>query len=53
MLQNVIWEKVTEESFHFLNINTTLSLEENPKGNYFIGWTELFEQFAQRPYKTF
>lgn len=53
VLQNVIWEKVTEESFHFLNINTTLSLEENPKGNYFLGWTELFKQFAQRPYKTY
>lgn len=47
------WKKVSKENFNFLNINVTLSLETNPKGNFFIGWEKIFDEYAQRPYETY
>ncbi|KAL1509695.1 hypothetical protein ABEB36_004397 [Hypothenemus hampei] len=52
LLQNLTWEKVSE-TYNFLNINASLSLEVNPKNKFFIGWNEVFEDFAQRPFKTY
>nr|UUB32753.1 carboxylesterase COEA2 [Dendroctonus rhizophagus] len=53
LLQNVTWRKVSEDSYNFLNLNESLSLEQNPKGDHFIGWNSLFEEYAQRPFKTY
>lgn len=53
ILQNIIWPKVTPEQFSFLNINSSLYIETNPKWNAYKKWVKTYEDLAVKPFDTF
>ncbi|KAJ8937805.1 hypothetical protein NQ314_011711 [Rhamnusium bicolor] len=53
LTQNLTWPKVTPDNFQFLNIDTDLEIQTNPKGKAYKDWVEVYETFAVKPYDTF
>ncbi|CAG9824776.1 unnamed protein product [Phaedon cochleariae] len=53
LLDNIDWPTVDPDNFQYLDINDTLTIKKNPKGDVFPKWVEVYEQMAIKPYTTF
>lgn len=53
LLQNIIWPKVKQDNFQFLNINDSLSIEVNPRATSYFKWVDIYEELANKPFDTF
>lgn len=53
LFQNISWPKISFNNFQYLNLNETLSIEENPKGDRYTQWVKIYEKWAVKPYDTF
>nr|AIY68358.1 esterase [Leptinotarsa decemlineata] len=53
LFQNLIWPKVTPDNFQYLNIDTNLSIQKNPRGEIYQKWLKIYEENAVRPLDTF
>lgn len=50
--QNITWPKVTTENFYYLDIDTDLSVQTNPKYFTFSNWELIYDYYAIRPFDT-
>nr|XP_023018318.1 venom carboxylesterase-6-like isoform X3 [Leptinotarsa decemlineata] len=53
LFQNLIWPKVTPNNFQYLNIDTNLSIQKNPRGEVYQKWLKIYEENAVKPLDTF
>ncbi|KAG5877340.1 hypothetical protein JTB14_030711 [Gonioctena quinquepunctata] len=53
LLNNISWPTVRPNDFQYLEINTSLSIKENPKGEIYSKWLDLYETVAVKPFDTF
>lgn len=53
LFQDIIWPKVTPNSFSYLNLNNSLSIDLNPKDSTYQKWVELYNLFAIPPLDTY
>ncbi|CAH1180190.1 unnamed protein product [Phaedon cochleariae] len=53
LLDDVDWPTVSPDNFQYLDINDTLTIKKNPKGEFYPKWVEIYEQMAIKPYTTF
>lgn len=53
LLENILWPKVKQKIFSYLDINETLSIRTNPKSDTYQKWIKLYEELAVKPYDTF
>nr|AIY68360.1 esterase [Leptinotarsa decemlineata] len=53
LFQNILWPKVTPHNFQYLNIDTNLSIQKNPRGEVYQKWLKIYEENAVRPLDTF
>ncbi|CAG9824775.1 unnamed protein product [Phaedon cochleariae] len=53
LFDNIDWPTVDPDNFQYLDINDTLTIKKNPKGDVFPKWVEVYEQMAIKPYTTF
>ncbi|XP_074039070.1 neuroligin-2-like [Leptinotarsa decemlineata] len=53
LFQNLIWPKVTPDNFQYLNIDTNLSIQKNPRGELYQKWLKIYEENAVKPLDTF
>ncbi|CAG9861805.1 unnamed protein product [Phyllotreta striolata] len=52
-LLNVKWPKVHPDKFQYIDINETLTIKINPKGDVFPEWVDVYNKYAIKPYDTF
>nr|ASM90853.1 putative juvenile hormone esterase 2 [Colaphellus bowringi] len=50
---NITWPKVAPNDFQYLDINETITVKRNPKGDVYPKWVDLYERMAVKPYDTF
>ncbi|CAH1161896.1 unnamed protein product [Phyllotreta striolata] len=53
LLNNVTWPAFKPNDFKYLNINTTLTVETNPKNSTYPEWVKLFDERAVPPLITY
>lgn len=44
---------MTPTSFQYMDINETLSIKNNPKGDVYPGWVKVYDEYAVKPYDTY
>ncbi|KAG5858716.1 Alpha/Beta hydrolase fold, partial [Gonioctena quinquepunctata] len=50
---NVLWPKMTPNHFYYLNINKTLTVQENPREFSYGKWVDLYNEYARKPLISF
>nr|AIY68354.1 esterase [Leptinotarsa decemlineata] len=53
LFENIIWPKVKPHDFQYLDINETLTIMRNPKGDVYPKWVDLYEKMAVKPFDTY
>lgn len=53
LLENITWPAATPTNYVYLNINNSLTIEVNPKEEYFSKWENVFDTYGQRPFSTY
>lgn len=53
LVENLTWPKVSPNNYQYLNINKTLSIEVNPKNDYFSKWENIYDTYGKRPFATY
>jgi carboxylesterase type B len=52
-LEITSWPKLTPDNFQFLDINRTLTIQNDLKEKVYNGWVNVYENFARKPYDSF
>ncbi|CAG9819292.1 unnamed protein product [Phaedon cochleariae] len=53
LLNDVIWPKVRPDDFKFLDINETITIQNNLRDETYKGWVKIYEEMARKPILTF
>ncbi|KAG5877342.1 hypothetical protein JTB14_030713 [Gonioctena quinquepunctata] len=53
LFENIIWPKVEPDNFQYLDINETLAVKTNPKGDVYPKWVDVYEKMAVKPFDTY
>lgn len=53
LLQNITWPKFLANNLQYLNINDSLEVKENPRGNVYSKWIDLYEKYGVKPFDTY
>ncbi|XP_057652545.1 juvenile hormone esterase-like isoform X1 [Diorhabda carinulata] len=53
LFDNVIWPTVNFDDFKYLDINDTMSIKRNPKGDVYPKLVNFYETMAVKPFDTF
>ncbi|CAG9819294.1 unnamed protein product [Phaedon cochleariae] len=53
LLDYVIWPKVRPDKFQFLDINGTITIQNNLRDKRYRGWLKIYEDMARKPILTF
>ncbi|XP_057661248.1 juvenile hormone esterase-like [Diorhabda carinulata] len=50
LLQNITWPKATENDYLYLDIDTNLSIQTNPRNFSYSKWVDIYEENAAKPF---
>nr|WEM02069.1 esterase [Phaedon brassicae] len=53
LLNNIIWPKLQPDNFQFLDINETITIQNNLIDGTYRGWVKIYEDMARKPISTF
>lgn len=53
LLQNVTWSRVRPYDFKYLDIGDNLVLKENPRSPYYDVWSQIYDEWNERPFTVF
>ncbi|KAF7274594.1 hypothetical protein GWI33_012721 [Rhynchophorus ferrugineus] len=53
LLQNIMWPKVSQANFQYLDIGANLQILKDPKKEKYNFWKTLYEMFGERPFDTY
>nr|AIY68365.1 esterase [Leptinotarsa decemlineata] len=53
LFDNVLWPKVSKDVYYYLDIDTNITVQHNPRNTSYYKWVDIFEKYVPKPFISF